>query len=497
VLAEQDRRARDVAKQDLQSTLKEVIAGLPCYRTYIHTFEVSLQDQAFLERGLSVARRFEPSLNPLALDFVRRVLFLDFPPHLPEDQKKEWLDFVMRWQQFTGPVMAKGMEDTALYVYNPLVSLNEVGGSLEAVSPEHLHHYNQERLQAWPHGLNATSTHDTKRSEDVRARIHVLSEIPDAWKARLERWNALNESKKRVVEGLAVPCRNQEYLLYQTLIGAWPLLDGEMAGLAERLKDYVIKAAREAKVHTRWIAPNHDHEVALTGFVEAILDEAGDNPFLQDFQEFQAGISYYGALNSLSQVLLKITSPGVPDFYQGMEFWDFSLVDPDNRREVDFEERARLLRDIKRNEAKNPEALIQELLRTWKNGALKMYTTYKALTFRKAHLPLFLQGDYLPLEATGPQSKHVVAFARRLENSWALVAVPRFCTGILAAGEHSFSPKVWEKHVLSLPKEAPIDWVNLFTGEKIASPQRQRSRSLPLDRLLVNFPVALLQGRGS
>jgi (1->4)-alpha-D-glucan 1-alpha-D-glucosylmutase len=442
-----------------------------------------------------VARRLEPTVDPLALDFVKRVLFLDFPPNLPEDQKKEWLHFVMRWQQFTGPVMAKGMEDTALYVYNPLVSLNEVGSSLQAVSPEHLHHYNQERLLAWPHGLNATSTHDTKRSEDVRARIHVLSEIPETWEARLKRWSALNESKKRLVSGLAVPCRNQEYFLYQTLIGAWPLVEGERADLTERLKAYVVKAAREAKVHTRWIGPNHEHEAALTAFVEAILDETGDNAFLKDFQEFQESISYYGALNSLSQVLLKIASPGVPDFYQGMELWDFSLVDPDNRRKVDFEERARLLRDLKRKEARNPESLIQELLRTWKNGSLKLYITYRALNFRQAQTPLFLQGDYLPLEVRGANSRHVVAFARRLEDSWAVMAVPRLLTGILAAGERSFAPKVWKKHVLSLPDDAPAEWVNLFTGDKIASPLRQRTRSLPLDRLLKNLPVALLHGR--
>jgi (1->4)-alpha-D-glucan 1-alpha-D-glucosylmutase len=495
VLAEQDRQARDVSKHDLQSILKEVIAGLPCYRTYIHTLEVSPQDQAFLEQGLSTARRLKPHLNPLALDFVRRVLFLDFPRTLPEDQKKEWLQFVMRWQQFTGPIMAKGMEDTALYVYNPLVSLNEVGGSLEAISPEHLHRYNQQRLLSWPHGLNATSTHDTKRSEDVRTRIHVLSEIPDAWEACLRRWSALNESKKRLVSGLAVPDRNQEYLLYQTLIGAWPLFEGELADLTERLKAYVIKAAREAKVHTRWIAPIQEHENALTAFVEAILDETGDNEFLRDFIEFQSGLSYYGALNSLSQVLLKIASPGVPDFYQGTELWDFSLVDPDNRREVDFHKRAQLLHELKRKEAKDPESLIKELLRTWKDGALKLYVTYKALNFRKAQLPLFLQGDYIPLETRGPYGKHVVAFARRLEKAWAVVAVPRFLTSIVAAGELSFGQEVWRKSFLSLPQDAPEDWVDLFTGEKIAATQRQRSRFLPFHRLFGNLPFALLQMR--
>ncbi len=495
VLAEQDRQARDIAKEDLQAALKEVIAGLPCYRTYIRTLEVSLQDQAFLEQGLSAARRLDPVLNPPALDFVRRVLFLDFQPNLPEDQKKEWLHFVMHWQQFTGPIMAKGMEDTALYVYNPLVSLNEVGGSLQAVSPENLHHYNQERLLAWPYGLNATSTHDTKRSEDVRTRIHVLTEIPDVWEACLTRWSAVNESKKRLVGGLAVPDRNQEYFLYQTLMGAWPLFKEEMPDFAERLKAYVIKAAREAKVHTRWISPNQEHEDALIAFVEALLTDRGDNEFLKDFCEFQESLASYGALNSLSQVLLKIASPGVPDFYQGTELWDFSLVDPDNRREVDFHARAQLLRVLKRKEARAPEPLIQCLLRSWKNGALKLYITYKALNFRKAHLPLFLQGDYLPLEARGVHARHVVAFARRFEDAWAVVAVPRFFTGLLPAGELSFGPEVWKHHFLSLPPEAPKDWVNLFTGEKIASPPRQRSESLPLARLFGNLPIALLQGR--
>jgi (1->4)-alpha-D-glucan 1-alpha-D-glucosylmutase len=495
ILAEQDRQARDISKNDLQSALKEVIAGLPCYRTYIRSFEVSPQDLAFLERGLSVAQRLDPALNPRALDFVRRVLFLDFPPHFPEDQKKDWLQFVMRCQQFTGPIMAKGMEDTAIYVYNPLVSLNEVGGSLQAVIPEKLHRFNQQRLLSWPHSLNATSTHDTKRGEDVRLRIHVLSEIPDTWAACLNRWSALNQSKKRLVSGMAVPDRNQEYFLYQTLIGAWPLFEEETAEFHERLKAYVIKAAREAKVHTRWIAPNYEHEQALTAFVEAILDESGHNDFLKDFKEFHAGISIYGALNSLSQVLLKIASPGVPDFYQGTELWDLSLVDPDNRRAVNFQKRAQLLQNLRRKEAKDKESLIRELLRTWKSGALKLYLTCQALNFRKTYLPLFLEGDYLPLKTRGPHDRHVVAWARRLENDWAVVVAARLFTKILPAGDLVFDEQVWRQDVLSLPLDAPQDWVNLFTGEKLATPQRHRSRLLPLAALFRQLPVALLQGR--
>ena len=494
ILADQDRQARDVSKNDLQVILKEIIAGLPCYRTYIRTFEVAPHDRAFLEQGLAVALRHDPGFNPGALDFVRRVLFLDFPPQLPEDQKKDWLHFVMRWQQFTGPIMAKGLEDTALYVYHPLVSLNEVGGSLETVSPEDLHRFNKQRQRFWPHGLNATATHDTKRGEDVRTRLNVLSEIPDAWEACLKRWSALNESKKHLVGGKSVPGRNQEYFLYQTLIGAWPLVEAERAEFADRLKAYVVKAAREAKVHTGWIRPDQEYENALTAFVEAILDEGGDNGFIQDFKEFHAKIAFCGALNSLSQLLLKITSPGVPDFYQGTDLWDFSLVDPDNRRAVDFRLRTRLLHDLQGKEAKDPGSLVRELLRTWKNGALKLYVAYKALNFRKAHLPLFLEGDYQPLKVRGPQEKHVAAFARRLENAWVVVAAARFFAHLLPPGDTSFRKELWQKTHLSLPHDAPQEFLHILGGGTVKEAQEGHSRTLPLAAVFQDLPVALLFG---
>ena len=442
---------------------------LPVYRTYIRSFEVSPWDRDCLEHVIEAVRTQHPSLDPTALDFVRRVLLLDFPPNLSEEHREDWLRFVMRWQQFTVPIMAKGLEDTALYVYNPLVSLNEVGTDFLVVAPEDFHRFNRGRQENWPSTLNATATHDTKRSEDVRMRINVLSEDPQAWEACLNRWSAWNQSKKRWVNGMAVPDANEEYFLYQTLIGAWPLFKEEMPEFKARLQAYIIKAAREAKVHTRWIAPNHEHENALTAFTEAILDESDHNEFLNDFQKFQARLAYYGALNSLSQVLLKIASPGVPDFYQGTELWDFSLVDPDNRRPVDFHQRAQLLHDVKMKAKKAPGALIRELLPNWQNGAVKLYTTYKALNFRKAHPDLFLRGDYIPIMTQGPQSQQVVAFARRQENSWAVVAAARFFTKILPAEALAFDPEVWQESFLSLPHDAPKEWVNIFTGETIKS----------------------------
>jgi (1->4)-alpha-D-glucan 1-alpha-D-glucosylmutase len=279
------------------------------------------------------------------------------------------------------------------------------------------------------------------------------------------------------------------------LLGAWPLLEEELPEFKERLKAYVIKAVREAKVHTRWIAPDPEHENALLAFVEAILEDTPDNAFLQDFRKFQARLAYYGALQSLSQVLLKITSPGVPDFYQGTELWDFSLVDPDNRRPVDFQERARRLRDLKRRDAKNPGALLREMLHHWQRGSIKLYLTYKALNFRKAHLDLFLEGDYLPLAAVGPRGKNVVAFARRRKNLWVVVVAARLVSKILAAGKPYGDQEGWRGNFLNLPPEAPGEWLNILTGEKIKTQPQQRTRSLPLHHLLGNLPVALLCGR--
>jgi (1->4)-alpha-D-glucan 1-alpha-D-glucosylmutase len=422
------------------------------------------------------------------------VLRLDLPPYLTSEQQAEWLNFVMRWQQFTGPIMAKGWEDTVLYIYHPLISLNEVGGSFRSIPASKFHQFNRHRQKASPFTMNATSTHDTKRSEDVRARLNVLSEIPGDWEECLKRWSDLNRSKKVAVNGILVPDMNQEIFLYQTMLGAWPLDPAETPAFKERLKSYMIKAAREAKVHTRWISPQVEHEQALLAFVERILDEAGSREFLADFMNLQARLAYYGALNSLAQVLVKIAAPGVPDFYQGTELWDFSLVDPDNRRPVDFAKRVRFLADLKLQERTKGKALVGELISHWQDGRIKLFITHKAINFRRDNPDIFLQGDYLPLAAQGDREENILAFARRQGANWVLALTARFLTKIARPGQPAVGREAWGESALLLPLEAPVQWVDLLTGADHCAIASGPSITLPLKRIFQHLPLAFLSG---
>lgn len=492
LLADQDWQARDISRGDLREVLVEVLAALPIYRTYIRSLEVAPRDLAYLSATCQEVRRRSPYLNQVALDFLERVLRLDVPAYLESDQKAEWLNFVMRWQQFTGPIMAKGWEDTVLYIYNPLISLNEVGGSFSAIPAGNFHQLNQQRQKSCPFTMNATSTHDTKKSEDVRARLNVLAEIPWDWEECLKRWGELNRSKKVEVNGVLVPDQNQEILLYQTMLGAWPLDPAEVPAFKERLQGYMIKAAREAMVHTRWISPQVEHEKALLDFVDHILDEAGSREFLADFWNLQSRLAYYGAMNSLSQVLLKIAAPGVPDFYQGTELWDFSLVDPDNRRPVDFAKRVRFLRDLKLQERRKGQALASELISRWADGRIKLYVTHKALNFRRDNPDLFRQGDYYPLAAEGDRKKNILAMARRQGSTWVVAVAARFLTQIAQPGQPAIGREVWGESVLRLTPDAPVRWIDILTGAEHRAIESGPSLTLPLQRIFQHLPVAFL-----
>jgi len=493
-LARQHSHTHDLSQKELKRALTEVTACLPVYRTYLRTLEASPRNQLYLRQAVQEAGQRNPAIEAGALDFLKRVLSMDFPDWLAPEQRQAWLHFVLRWQQLTGAIMAKGFEDTALYSYNRLVSLNEVGGAPAStgLSVEEFHQYNLARLAQWPHTINATSTHDTKRSEDVRARINVLSEFAEEWGRHLDQWTQWNRRKKQRVHNLLVPEANMEIFIYQTLIGAWPLCQEEVPQFVERLKACMLKAAREAKVFTRWLSPNPEYESALIAFLESILESSNRNEFLKDLLQFEKKIAYYGALNSLAQVLLKITSPGVPDFYQGTELWDFSLMDPDNRRPIDFKRRVKHLNEIIQQEAQDQQSMLQQALSSWEDGRLKLYVTYKALNVRKSHKHVFIDGQYIPLQVTGKKQEHVCAYARHKGEVWVLIVVPRLLTKLVHAGTLPLGQPVWKTDRLLLPENAPERWLNTFTGERLKA--SGMGRELALSDIFYTFPLALLTG---
>ncbi len=419
-VSEKDRLTRDFTLNNLTTAIIEVIANFPVYRTYASPQGVNERDRRYIEQAFSRAKRKNPALSATVFEFLENVLLLQYPKHFEEGERKEWLDFVMRFQQMTGPIMAKGVEDTAFYIYNRFVSLNEVGGNPERFGTplDTFHGMNIERTKFWPYAMITTMTHDTKRSEDVRARLDVLSEIPDEWRECLTRWSRTNKSKKSTLEGQWVPGRNEEYLLYQTLLGVWPdtpMNDKEHEVFKNRIRDYMLKATREAKVHTSWISPNFPYEEALLKFIDTVLSS---HLFKSDFQILQKKVAYFGMFNSLGQTLLKMTSPGIPDFYQGTEIWDFSLVDPDNRRPVNFNLRKELLAALKKK-IESPgldlKEFVRDLIRQWKDGTPKLYVIYKTLNYRRENDLLFRDGSYVPLESEGNLKEYVCAFARQKE----------------------------------------------------------------------------------
>jgi (1->4)-alpha-D-glucan 1-alpha-D-glucosylmutase len=495
LLAAKDRYARDLSRSDLTQALFETTAHMPIYRTYTRNLEVSREDGKVIERAIEEALTRKFYLQPAHFDFIRDVLLVKNRSHLLPDQREARLNFAMRWQQFTGPIMAKAFEDTFLYVYNPLVSLNEVGGDPRpsAATNESFSRFIAERRKHWPHSMNATTTHDTKRSEDVRARINVLSEIPGQWKERLERWSKINSKHKTQVDGQQVPDRNEEVLLYQTLLGTWPAEGKDDTSLVERLQDYAVKATREAMVHTRWTLPNAAHENALKKFVASVL-KPGNNAFLRDFVPFQRSIAYSGMVNGLTQALVKIISPGIPDFYQGSELWDLRLVDPDNRQPVNFAERTSMLAALQQ-QSEPSAALASELTKHWEDGRIKLYTIWRALNFRRTRAELFSKGDFVELKATGPYAEHVFTILRHHKREWAVFVAPRWLSRA-REGRTAVDDIRWGETTIQLPNAAPQIWESIFTGERIATAE-DNAAALRVDQMLNQFPVALLKANPS
>jgi len=479
-ISESHRWYRDFTLNALTTAVREVIACFPVYRSYLVPGQPANEaDGRVILRALALARRRNPALERTVFEFLRDVL-LPPPDHAHPVDETLRRAFVLKFQQCTGPITAKGVEDTAFYVFNRLVALNEVGGEPDAkgASIAAFHQQNAARLATFPHCLLATSTHDTKRSEDVRARLAVLSEIPDEWNRAARRWQTMNRKHRREIDREFAPDANEEYLLYQTLLSAWPmegLNEENRAAFLMRIQDYMVKALHEAKVNSSWMEPNETWDEAVRAFIAAILAPTPRNRFPQSIAPLAERVAQHGALNSLTQTVLKLTSPGVPDFYQGSELWDLSLVDPDNRRPVDYALRRLRLDEI-------ASAVPRDLLEHWRDGRIKLFVIHRLLALRRDQSRLFREGGYVPVTSTGTLADSVVAFARQREDQAVMVIAPRHIGG------HGFPPigEVWSgTHCMS---PAGISaWRDIFTGRVFAG------GLLHLPDLLATLPVAVLR----
>jgi (1->4)-alpha-D-glucan 1-alpha-D-glucosylmutase len=496
-----DRRARDYTLKALRNVIRETIACFPVYRTYIdERGNIGEQDRGYILSAIARAKRLNEATPGSIFDFLRNILLLHGNGGTGNgDEYRRWLYFTLKFQQTTGPVMAKGLEDTACYVYNRFVAVNEVGGSPGdfGVSVEEFHRGNLERTQQWPHSMLATSTHDSKRSEDVRARLDVLSEMPTQWSAAVMRWRRANQAKKVTLgDGRTVPDANEEYLLYQTLIGAWPpsLRDrAQREEFTNRIQRYMNKAVHEAKKNLSWVNDNPDYVAALNEFISRALQAETNgkrNAFLAHLKDFVRPVAFFGAMNSLAQIVLKITAPGVPDVYQGNELWEFRLVDPDNRYSVDFAARKQLLESLQeRAGSGHLTHLCRELLSEHQDGRIKLWTTMRGLNFRQDHSALFRSGNYIPLSASNDKHDHLVAFARVRNGEMVIVAVPRLSYALMRGRAQPPIGDAWGNAELVLPAEAAgMRLVNIFTNEIINAD----GRALPCRDIFAHFPVAVL-----
>jgi (1->4)-alpha-D-glucan 1-alpha-D-glucosylmutase len=497
ILSERNRHYRDFTLNSLSQAMREIIACFPVYRTYVNERDpVDEQDRNAIERAVREAKRRNPNRPAAVYDFVRDLL-LKKADYLPESERDEHLRFVGKFQQVTSPVTAKGIEDTALYIYNRLVTLNEVGGEPDrfGAGTDQLHRWLGRRAERWPHALSATSTHDTKRSEDVRARLNVLSELPGAWKHAISRWARLNRRGRSVIDDQSYPSRNEEYLLYQALLGTWPLEPMTPAQAGEyraRIVSYMHKAMREAKVYTSWINPSERHEQAMTRFVEAVL--ASDNRgFREDFLLLHRVVARCGVYNSLAQVALKIGAPGVPDFYQGTELWDFSLVDPDNRRPVDYDRRQTLLAELDAECARDSRAAVASRLAASPDDRIKLYATTTMLRFRREQREIFDHAGYQPVQAVGSRADHLFAFARIHGDRHVIVAVPRLMATLAPDVEvPPLGERIWGDTSLDLIGLPESTGYHEALTDRCLAVHRDGTPALRAADLFEHFPIAML-----
>ncbi len=470
---------KEFSKKTTCEAIIEILAAFPVYRSYISgknadgegNFKLALQTA--MKRNTRIRAELE-----VIGDLLKEARL-----------SPNALAFIMRVQQFTGAIMAKGFEDTALYVYNRLLSLNEVGGDPDkfGCSREEFYTFLSQRQTKWPLTLNATSTHDTKRGEDARARMNVLSEIPSEFHNETKKWSDTNCLKKTRIDGKLAPSKNEEYFIYQTLVGSFPFEQADMPQFIDRLMAYSAKALREAKVNSSWFSPNELYEKAVASFISKLLESSKKNAFLEEFMPFQKKIAFIGCLNSLSQTLIKIASPGVPDFYQGTELWDLNFVDPDNRRPVDFQKRQEYLREVRNLKSSD----LREFPQGFQDERTKIFEINRALKLRDRKKELFQTGKTVPLPVKGALRDHLIAFCRNKEEDFAIVVVPRLLFNI----EQAQPPLLdidWKDTFICLPKGASKTWTEIFTSITQFSKNRGCGQGFFASDLLKDFPVALL-----
>ncbi|MFZ2956681.1 MAG: malto-oligosyltrehalose synthase [Candidatus Ozemobacteraceae bacterium] len=485
-LASGDRFGRDITMDTLKQALIECLTFFPVYRGYTNDHQVSVQDEGIILGTVEKCLKRYPDMR-FEFEFIRNFLLAKVSALQSEEKKREWLRLVMTLQQYTGPLMAKGVEDTFFYVFNRLISLNEVGGNPIGFGREieEFHTFFLKNRKDFPQSMNSSSTHDVKRGEDNRARINVLSEIPQEWEKKIGEWTQTNAYAKTPIKSNLAPDGNDEYFMYQTLIGAIPFsgIDNEFI---ERVKKYWIKALREAKTHTNWSHPHEAYEGACLKFLSEILKEPSNNAFLQSFLPFQKKVAHFGMLNSLSQVLLKMTVPGFPDFYQGCELWEFSMVDPDNRRPVDFSIPRTWLAEIRQRLETHDSRLIPELLESMEDGRVKLFLIAQVLKMRKEFDSLFRSGTYKSISVSGQKASSVLVFLREFEGIQALTIAPRFYTQLCSDNNLPLGESVWTDTQFPNPNPQ-MQWKNGITGETLA-----RAPFFRLGDVLKTFPVAHL-----
>ena len=530
-ISERNRWTRDFTLNSLTHALREVIAGFRVYRSYVLPGSVPERDRTCVEEAVLRAKRRNPAVEVSLFDFVQDVLLLRFHAHADDDKRTAVERFVGKFQQLTGPIMAKAVEDTTFYRFNRLVSLNEVGGEPTrfGIEPAEFHEFNASRLPRLSHSLNTTSTHDTKRSEDVRARINVLSEIPSEWRQRVQIWSRWNRRLKCDCDGIEAPSRNSEYLLYQTLVGTWPgslATSQARASYVERLQQYMLKVVREAKVHTSWVNPNKQYESSIPQFVAGLLEGPRSQQFRTDMHDFATKVADHGRWNSLSQLVLKVMSPGVADFYQGSELWNLTLVDPDNRRPQDFATMRQTLDDLldemaaaldisERHRAadawltaesfgpnstsRRVREFLQSLIDHRDNGQIKLFTTLLALGIRRRFPNLLTGGAYFPLAVEGRFAANVVAFARYDGHQCVIVVAPRLTVRLTGFGGPPPLGSHWEDTVVVLPVIAGDCLQEVFSRQRVPLTKTSDSPNLllPVSEALRYFNVAMLRSWGS